>query len=159
MSRGTGPCSFYGQYQARHYKMSGSSCSTAEVSNCKATGMTLRGARRFTSTVLQSSGGLGVLDQHKAEEIPDAHPSWKPRPFRPKRLVELEDHVRKQNVEHLGPTNIMVSDEGDITGTIDWESAGNYPKSWVVEKVMRSAGFNMPSERRIRQGGMRGAIY
>ncbi|KAH8723984.1 hypothetical protein GQ44DRAFT_773563 [Phaeosphaeriaceae sp. PMI808] len=41
----------------------------------------------------------------------------------------------------LGPTNILVSDEGEISGIIDRESAGFYPRFWVGAKPLVSAGF------------------
>ena len=35
----------------------------------------------------------------------------------------------------LGPSNIMVSENGNVEGILDWESAGFYPRYWIVSKV------------------------
>lgn len=42
----------------------------------------------------------------------------------------------------LGPTNIMVSADGDVTGIIDWESAGFYPRFWIATKPHVSPAFD-----------------
>ena len=41
----------------------------------------------------------------------------------------------------LGPTNIMVSAESEVTGIIDWESAGFYPRFWIPTKPLVSPAF------------------
>jgi hypothetical protein len=41
----------------------------------------------------------------------------------------------------LGPTNIMVSCDGNVNGVIDWESAGFYPHFWIGTKPRVSGGF------------------
>ena len=41
----------------------------------------------------------------------------------------------------LGPTNIMVSADGEVTGIIDWESAGFYPRFWIATKMQISLAF------------------
>lgn len=41
----------------------------------------------------------------------------------------------------LGPTNILVSKHGEVTGVLDWESAGFYPEYWICLKPYISAGF------------------
>ena len=35
----------------------------------------------------------------------------------------------------------MVSEEGNVEGILDWESAGFYPRCWIASKPMLSAGF------------------
>ena len=39
----------------------------------------------------------------------------------------------------------MVSESGNVEGILDWESAGFYPRYWIVSKPMRSAGFYLES--------------
>ena len=41
----------------------------------------------------------------------------------------------------LGPTNIMISEEGKVSGIIDWELASFYPRFWITLKPEISAGF------------------
>lgn len=47
----------------------------------------------------------------------------------------------------LGPTNIMVSEDGDrVTGIIDWESAAYYPRFWVATKPVTAGAFYLECE-------------
>lgn len=39
----------------------------------------------------------------------------------------------------------MVSQEGNVEGILDWESAGFYPRFWIASKPMLSAGFYLNS--------------
>lgn len=41
----------------------------------------------------------------------------------------------------LGPSNIIISDEGSVAGIIDWEAAGYYPRFWIATKPAFSPGF------------------
>jgi hypothetical protein len=34
----------------------------------------------------------------------------------------------------LGPGNIMVSANGEVTGILDWEATGFYPSFWIATK-------------------------
>ncbi|KAI4188407.1 MAG: hypothetical protein LQ346_005321 [Caloplaca aetnensis] len=43
----------------------------------------------------------------------------------------------------LGPTNIMVSEDGIVEGVIDWESAGFYPEFWIATKPSVSPGLDL----------------
>lgn len=43
----------------------------------------------------------------------------------------------------LGPTNIMVSEDGMVEGVIDWESAGYYPRFWIATKPSVSPGLDL----------------
>ncbi len=43
----------------------------------------------------------------------------------------------------LGPTNIMVSEDGRVEGVIDWESAGFYPEFWIATKPSVSPGLDL----------------
>ncbi|PGG95484.1 hypothetical protein AJ79_10036 [Helicocarpus griseus UAMH5409] len=42
----------------------------------------------------------------------------------------------------LGPGNIMVSEDGSITGILDWEAAGFYPRFWIATKPSIAPGLN-----------------
>ena len=46
----------------------------------------------------------------------------------------------------LGPTNIMVSADGEVTGIIDWESGGFYPRFWIATKPHVSPAFDFCPE-------------
>lgn len=39
----------------------------------------------------------------------------------------------------IAPRNVMVDEENNITGIIDWESAGWYPEYWEYAQIMRPA--------------------
>ena len=81
------------------------------------------------------------------------HPSWMPRPLGPFSLRDFNDHVLQYSIiprpgvgsflhfyhADLGPRNIMVWGDGDVLGILDWESAGFYPRGWVVLKPLLSA--------------------
>ena len=42
----------------------------------------------------------------------------------------------------LGPSNIMISNDGKVAGVLDWESAGYYPAFWIATKPAVSPAFN-----------------
>ena len=46
----------------------------------------------------------------------------------------------------LGPTNIMVSADGEVTGIIDWESGGFFPRFWIATKPHVSPAFDFCPE-------------
>ncbi|KAH7304474.1 hypothetical protein B0I35DRAFT_445304 [Stachybotrys elegans] len=47
----------------------------------------------------------------------------------------------------LGPTNIMVSEDGNhVTGIIDWESAAYYPQFWIATKPVYAGAFWLECE-------------
>jgi len=115
----------------------------------------------ITSVTFESATGRGVLEPYltAAASEPPSHPSWKPRPLGPFSLEDLNSYLLRQSITHypaiglslhfyhadLGPGNIMVSDEGNIEGILDWESAGFYPRWWIASKPMLSAGFYLNS--------------
>jgi Phosphotransferase enzyme family len=86
--------------------------------------------------------------------LPFSEPSWKPQLPGPFPLSELRAHLSSADVEHpafgdkfhfyhadLGPTNIMVSDDGHVNGILDWEYAAFYPLFCVSTKPFISACF------------------
>ena len=42
----------------------------------------------------------------------------------------------------LGPTNIIISDDGSVAGIIDWEAAGFYPRFWIATKPAFGPGLD-----------------
>jgi hypothetical protein len=108
-----------------------------------------------TATKLQNSSGGGVLEPFLARKRDFAVPSWIPQPFGPLSPAELHTYLTNLNPDmqlevgetfhfyhaDLGPTNILISDDGEINGIIDWESAGFYPRFWIGTKPLVSAGF------------------
>ena len=42
----------------------------------------------------------------------------------------------------LGPSNIIISNDGKVAGILDWESAGYYPSFWIATKPTVSPAFN-----------------
>ena len=42
----------------------------------------------------------------------------------------------------LGPSNIIMSDDGSVAGIIDWESAGFYPRFWIATKPAFGPGLD-----------------
>ena len=46
----------------------------------------------------------------------------------------------------LGPSNIIISDDGTVAGIIDWESAAYYPAFWIATKPTISPAFNFCPE-------------
>lgn len=55
----------------------------------------------------------------------------------------------------LGPTNIMVSEDGDhVTGIIDWESAAYYPRFWAATKPVTAGAFGLSARLTNRSCGV-----
>ena len=42
----------------------------------------------------------------------------------------------------LGPSNIIISDDGSLAGIIDWEAAGYYPRFWIATKPAFAPGLD-----------------
>ena len=42
----------------------------------------------------------------------------------------------------LGPSNIIISDDGSVAGIIDWEAAGYYPRFWIATKPAFACGLD-----------------
>ncbi len=109
----------------------------------------------ITSLTFESATHRGVLDQFLTVDAEDSHPSWKPRPVGPLSLEDFNSYLLQQSTTHcpdighslhfyhadLGPNNIMVSEEGNVEGILELESAGFYPRCWIASKPMLSAGF------------------
>ncbi|KAF2635821.1 hypothetical protein P280DRAFT_461233 [Massarina eburnea CBS 473.64] len=106
-----------------------------------------------TSKMLMTANGNGALEPFLTDLPQASEPSWKPRtlgPFSSSQLRSylskatfLEGHIESFHFYHadLGPSNIIVTEDGSIVGIIDWESAAFYPKFWLGTKPLVSAGF------------------
>ncbi|KLU83168.1 hypothetical protein MAPG_02233 [Magnaporthiopsis poae ATCC 64411] len=46
----------------------------------------------------------------------------------------------------LGPGNIFVDGDSNISTIIDWDSAGFVPKEWIATKFMASSGLDVPED-------------
>ncbi|KAK0507414.1 hypothetical protein JMJ35_010452 [Cladonia borealis] len=113
----------------------------------------------ITSLRFESATHRGVLEPYLTVDAEPSHPSWKPIPLGPFSLEGFKSYLFQQPSTHypevgfpfhfyhadLGPSNIMVLEDGNVEGILDWESAGFYPRYWIVSKVMRSAGFYLES--------------
>lgn len=109
----------------------------------------------ITSLTFEGATHRGVLEPFLTVDAEPSHPSWKPRPVGPFSLEDFNSYLLRQSITHcpdigrslhfyhadLGPGNIMVSEEGNVEGILDWESAGFYPRCWIASKPMLSAGF------------------
>ncbi|KAF1938381.1 hypothetical protein EJ02DRAFT_473950 [Clathrospora elynae] len=106
-----------------------------------------------TSQTLMTANGHGALETFLVDLPQASEPSWKPRtlgPFSSSQLrsylsnpTVLKDHIKSFHFYHadLGPTNIIVTEDGSIVGIIDWESAAFYPKFWLGTKPLVSTRF------------------
>ena len=113
----------------------------------------------ITSSTFEGATHRGVLEPFLTMAAEPSHPSWKPRPLGPFSVKDFNSYLSRQLTIHcpdirpslhfyhadLGPGNIMVSEEGNVEGILDWESAGFYPRSWIASKPMLSAGFYLNS--------------
>lgn len=95
------------------------------------------------------------------DETPESHLTWHPRflgPFTPEAMKSYLTDISSApppNVGHefhfyhadLGPTNIMVSDDGRLSGIIDWESAAYYPRFWLATKPLITWAFKLGCEK------------
>lgn len=102
-----------------------------------------------TSDTLASATGYGIRDQYLSLDRPASAPSWRPIPFPRVTLQQAEAYLFSMDAgknfrfyhADLGPTNIMVSRDGRVTGILDWESAAFYPRVWIGTKPRVSYGF------------------
>ncbi|KAL4886824.1 hypothetical protein BJY04DRAFT_176617 [Aspergillus karnatakaensis] len=96
----------------------------------------------LTSDKLQSATGRGVYDNFLNVHAEKSHPSWKPRLLGPMSVSSFQTYLQRISRSYnppdstafhfyhadLGPTNLLLSDDGEVKAILDWESAGFYPK-------------------------------
>ncbi|VUC36996.1 unnamed protein product [Clonostachys rosea] len=93
----------------------------------------------------------GCRDQYLCPERPVSIPSYKPIS-----LPRIDESNGQEYFDpfqigrtfylyhpELDPTNILVSNDGRVTGIIDWECAGYFPRSWISTKPQVSDEFLM----------------
>lgn len=112
----------------------------------------------ITSYKFESATKRGVVDQFLNDGTPIAHPTWQPRLIGPMshghftKLLNVRTSESPYRIpsfgktfhfyhSDLGPTNIMISEAGKVSGIIDWEAASFYPRFWIALKPKISAGF------------------
>lgn len=106
-----------------------------------------------TSGRLEALDGGGVFEPFLRASPPKSEPSWKPQLLGPYTVEDLQAYVsglpeiadmKDFYFYHadLDPTNIMVDDDGNLTGIIDWESAAFYPRFWITTKPL-VCGFTL----------------
>ncbi|CAH0046380.1 unnamed protein product [Clonostachys solani] len=104
-----------------------------------------------TSSSFKTIWGCGVLEPGLLYKPREDYPLWRPRLLGP--FQEEEDMrgymLRISNEEppdideeflfyhaELGPKNIIVKDDGHVSGIMNWESAAYYPSFWVATKPL-----------------------
>lgn len=113
-----------------------------------------------TSESLMTADGKGVLEPYLSAFPPDSEPSWKPQTIGPCTSTQLRSYLNDSPTldgqinsfgfyhADLGPSNIIVKEDGTIVGIIDWESAAFYPMFWLGTKPLVSAGFYLQGKER-----------
>ncbi|KAJ5587698.1 uncharacterized protein N7459_003463 [Penicillium hispanicum] len=57
----------------------------------------------------------------------------------PPRPLSSDSELRARIHERYLHCNVMVDEHNNITGILDWESAGWYPEYWEYAQIMRPA--------------------
>ncbi|TVY46687.1 hypothetical protein LOCC1_G004113 [Lachnellula occidentalis] len=112
-----------------------------------------------TSPRFESASGYGVLEHWLMGEVPESHVSWLPMTLGPFSGPEMKEYMSKISsapvpdfdVEalpffhcDLGPTNILVSDDGDrVVAIIDWESTAYFPNFWVATRPATNWAYRL----------------
>ncbi|KND88703.1 hypothetical protein TOPH_06604 [Tolypocladium ophioglossoides CBS 100239] len=114
-----------------------------------------------TSSRFETVTGCGVYEPRLMERAPPSHPKWLPAILGPFSLEGIQAHIASISTEpppgidspfhffhaDLGPTNIMISDDGNlVTGIIDWEIAAYFPRFWVATKPAYAGAFWLECE-------------
>ncbi|VUC36984.1 unnamed protein product [Clonostachys rosea] len=97
----------------------------------------------------RTATGCGVVEPWFLDRPRADHPSWLPRSLGPWKGEEMRGYMLRisneeppeiDNVFHfyhadLGPKNIIIKEDGSLSGIIGWESAAYYPSFWVATKT------------------------
>ena len=115
-----------------------------------------------TSTRYETVTGLPVSNERwLMDDTPESHLTWQPRFLGPFSQGAMLAYLTKISTEpppeidaefhfyhaDLGPTNIMVSNDGRLSGIIDWESAAYYPRFWLATKPLITWAFSLDCEK------------
>ena len=122
---------------------------------------------RKTSSRFESVSGHGILEYWLMGRPPASNPTWLPMVLGPFSGIEMKAYMSRISSEpvpdidseaidpevdeslpfyhpDLGPTNIMVSDDGDnVTAIIDWEAAGYFPRFWVATRPASNPAYRL----------------
>jgi hypothetical protein len=107
----------------------------------------------ITSPRFETISGKAVQESWLRQDAPESHPSWKPYPLGPFSLEEMREYLARISSmpapfidedflfyhADLGPSNIMVAEDGTLSGIIDWEQAAYFPKFWLATKTATGA--------------------
>ncbi|KAF4626294.1 hypothetical protein G7Y89_g11868 [Cudoniella acicularis] len=111
-----------------------------------------------TSSKLETVSGRGVLDYFLMGKPPFSNPTWLPMILGPFTCAELRTYMSKISDQpvpqfgdtllfyhsDLGPTNILVSDDGNsVAAIIDWEAAAYYPDFWVATRPVGNPAYRL----------------
>lgn len=111
-----------------------------------------------TSLKYESASGSGVFEYWLMGEPPASNPTWLPMTLGPLSGPELKEYmsnISSEPVPHfdtslpfyhcdLGPTNILVSnDGGSVAAIIDWEAAAYFPSFWVATRPATNWAYRL----------------
>lgn len=111
-----------------------------------------------TSLKYETISGHGVLEHSLMGKLPASHPSWLPPLVGPFSGSEMKAYMARissapipEFVESflfyhpdLGPTNILISDDGEkVAAIIDWEAAAYFPSFWVATRPATNWAFQL----------------
>jgi hypothetical protein len=102
----------------------------------------------LSSVKLETVDGKGIVEPYLTAPPSNSEPSWKPQLLGPYSSSQLLSYLGVSDINKfflyhadLGPPNIIVDENGNIIGVVDWESAAYYPLFWICTKPLVSAGF------------------
>lgn len=114
-----------------------------------------------TSSRFETVSGCGVYETRFMESPPSSHPTWLPIVLGPFSLESFRAHMTDVSTESppetdgtfvfyhedLGPTNVMIQEDGnDIAAIIDWELAAYCPRFWVAIEPAYAGSFWLECE-------------
>ena len=114
-----------------------------------------------TSSQYESVSGYGVFEYWLMGCPPASNLTWLPMTLGPLSGPELHEYMSNISNEpipdfdntflfyhcDLGPTNILISDDGDsVVAIIDWEAAAYFPSFWVATRPATNWAYYRLSE-------------
>jgi hypothetical protein len=111
-----------------------------------------------TSLRYETVSHRGVLEYWLMGRPPASNPTWLPMVLGPFTAPEFRAYMAQISSEavpkfgdslllyhpDLGPTNILVSDDGDkVAAIIDWEAAAYFPDFWVATRLATNWAYRL----------------
>ncbi|KAF1959786.1 hypothetical protein CC80DRAFT_489872 [Byssothecium circinans] len=111
-----------------------------------------------TSSRYETASGHGVLEYWLMGSPPASNPTWLPMVLGPFTGTQMKSYMSQISTKpvpefdeqlpfyhpDLGPTNILVSDDGkSLTAIIDWEAAAYFPSFWVATRPATNWAFRL----------------